>query len=167
MIISFILNIGNCAFVHLSNLVLTKHSAWALQSLSFTMALKKLQFDLIDLSPFIPMLRQGLKGNRSLTCLIASRCGFGDEKIEELLKDVPLQCEELRIPGNNCRAKGLAVIANLLQQSQSLRLLDLSYQHVQEGENFDVSLTSVALLSNTTLKTLDTDNDSINDTQLG
>ena len=167
MIISFILNIDNCTFLHLSNLVFTSQAAWALQSLSFTHSLTKLQLDLIDLTPYIPMLNKGFEGNKSLKSIIASRCGLNDEKLGELLKTLPPECEELRIFGNKCRAKGLAAIASFLQKNNSLKILDLSYQHVEEGANFDISLLATSLLSNTSLKSLDMDNDSINDQQLG
>jgi hypothetical protein len=174
LMISFVLNLDNCAFLHLSSLVPTPHLAWSLQSLSFTKSLHKLQIDLIDLSFAIPMLIKGLETNTSLTCLITSRCGLGDDTLKDLLSHLPKGLEELRIFGNKCRGQGLAAITNLLTTTTSssstttcqLQILDLSYQHVQEGDDFDISWLAASLTSNTTLKTLDLDNDSIDDGHL-
>jgi hypothetical protein len=169
LLISFILNLDQCAFVHMSNLVLSPHSAWSLQSLSFTKSLQKLQLDLIDLGSFaVPSLCKGLQENTSLTCLIASRCGLGDKQVKELVSRLPKQLEELRIFGNKCRSQGLEALTELLQTSTHLKILDLSYQHVQENEHadFDVSWLAGALIKNKTLKVLDLDNDSIDDGHL-
>jgi hypothetical protein len=167
LMISFVLNLDNCAFLHLSSLVPTQHLAWSLQSLGFTKSLHKLQIDLIDLSFAIPMLVKGLETNLSLTCLITSRCGLEDDTLKSLLSHLPKGLEELRIFGNKCRGEGLAALSNLLMDpTGQLKILDLSYQHVQEGDDFDISWLSAALTSNTTLKTLDLDNDSIDDGHL-
>lgn len=169
MLIGFILNLDNCAFLNLSNIAITSKTAWVLQSLTFTNSLNKLQLDLIDLSPAIPMMVNGLRTNKSVTTLIASRCGLNDNRLEELLMELPTQLEELRLFGNKCRSKGLDVLALRLQiPTCALKVLDVSFQHVDDGDDgtFDISKLATALASNHSLRTLDMDNDSIDDSQL-
>jgi Ran GTPase-activating protein (RanGAP) involved in mRNA processing and transport len=138
-----------------------------MQSLMFMKSLTKLQLDLIDLTFAIPMLARGLKSNASIKCLITSRCGLLDEPLGELLGNLPVQIEELRIFGNRCRAKGLAAVTNIVKDKNAqLKLLDLSYQHVTDEEEFDVQWLADAVRNNTKLKTLDLDNDSIDDGHL-
>ena len=170
-ILGFLMNgVDQCAFLHLSNLLLTPNGAWTFRSLQFEKHMIKLQLDLIDLSFAIPMLCQGLKQNSSLECLIASRCGLNDDRLQELFTSLPKQLAELRIFGNRCREKGLAAITAVVHHSQHLKILDLSYQHVQnnnksDGE-FDISWLAGALHHNRTLKVLDLDNDGIDDGHL-
>lgn len=170
-VLGFLWNMDNCAFLHLSNLLLTPNAAWTMQSLQFCKSMTKLQFDLIDLSFAMPLLCQGLKQNLSLSCLIASRCGLNDDRLHELFTCLPKQLVELRIFGNRCREKGLAAITAVVHHSQHLKILDLSYQHVDpsnrsmDGE-FDVSWLAGALHHNRVLKVLDLDNDGIDDGHL-
>jgi hypothetical protein len=165
--IAHVLAVDNCAYLHLSNFLWSGHTAWSMQALMFTKSLTKLQLDLIDLTFAIPMLARGLKSNTSLKCLIASRCGLQDGPLGELLGNLPLQLEELRIFGNRCRAKGLAAVTNIvMDKTAQLKLLDLSYQHVADDEEFDIQWLAAAVRNNTKLKTLDLDNDSIDDGHL-
>ncbi len=169
-LLGFLFHLDNCAFLHLSNLLLTPNGSWTLQSIVFCKNLEKLQLDLIDLSGAMPILCQGLKHNTSLQCLIASRCGLNDDRLHELFTSLPKQLRELRIFGNKCREKGLAAITGVVHHSQHLKILDMSYQHVDpenssDGE-FDVSWLAGALHHNKVLKVLDLDNDGIDDGHL-
>jgi len=169
LVLAHILAVDNCAYLHLSNFIWSKHTAWTMQALMFSKSLQKLQLDLIDLTFAVPMLVRGLKPNTSIKCLIASRCGLQDGPLGELLENLPHQLEELRIFGNKCRARGLAAVTGALaDKSRNLKILDLSYQHVaaDDGEEFDVQWLADALSRNTTLKTLDLDNDSLDDGHL-
>jgi hypothetical protein len=167
LILAHILAVDQCAYLHLSNFRWTIHTAWTMQAIMFSKSLNKLQLDLIDLTASIPMLRRGLQDNESLTCLIASRCGLEDEALSDLLGHLPKQLEELRIFGNKCRAKGLAALTKALSRKDTcLKLLDLSYQHVGPNEEFDIQYLADAVRRNTTLKTLDLDNDSLDDGHL-
>lgn len=60
-ILAFLFHLDNCAFLHLSNLLMSANGAWTLQSIVFCRNLSKLQLDLIDLSFAMPMLCRGLK----------------------------------------------------------------------------------------------------------
>ena len=165
--IAHILAVDNCAYLHLSNFIWSNQTAWTMQSLMFMKSLTKLQLDLIDLTFAIPMLVRGLKSNSSIKCLITSRCGLQDDPLGELLGNLPVQLEELRIFGNRCRAKGLASVTNIVKDKNAqLKLLDLSYQHVTDEEEFDIQWLADAIRNNTKLKTLDLDNDSIDDGHL-
>jgi hypothetical protein len=167
LLLAHILAVDNCAYLHLSNLVWNAHTAWTMQALMFSKALQKLQLDLIDLTFAVPMLRRGLEQNTSLSCLITSRCGLDDDALGDLLGHLPPQIEELRIFGNKCRARGLAAITKQVTRKDScLKLLDLSYQHVGDDEEFDIQWLADAIQGNTVLKTLDLDNDSIDDGHL-
>ncbi|CAJ1951154.1 unnamed protein product [Cylindrotheca closterium] len=178
--ISFILSIDNCAHLHLSNLYLEQ--PFTMQTLAFSKHLVKLQFDLMDLSQTISTLCHCLPQNRSLEILIASRCGLNDTQLAGLLGSLPDQLLEVRIFGNKCRTQGLAAAAILLQEHTHLQILDLSYQHlprkvtaqtggdkageINEDDLFDISWLMAALMSNTTLLTLDLDNTAIDDNDL-
>ncbi|KAL3903425.1 MAG: hypothetical protein SGILL_010451, partial [Bacillariaceae sp.] len=167
LLLAHILAVDNCAYLHLSNFVWNAQTAWSMQALMFSKSLQKLQLDLIDLTFAIPMLRRGLEQNASLTCLIASRCGLDDDGLGDLLGHLPAQVEELRIFGNKCRGKGLAAITKQVARKDTcLKLLDLSYQHVGPNEEFDIQWLADAIRRNTVLKTLDLDNDSIDDGHL-
>ncbi|KAL3908474.1 MAG: hypothetical protein SGILL_008466 [Bacillariaceae sp.] len=167
MLLAHILAVDNCAYLHLSNFVWNAHTAWTMQALMFSKSLQKLQLDLIDLTFAIPMMRRGLENNTSMTCLIASRCGLDDDALGDLLGHLPKQLEELRIFGNKCRAKGLeAITTEVSRKDTCLKLLDLSYQHVGPNEEFDIQWLADAIRRNTVLKTLDLDNDSIDDGHL-
>ncbi|KAL3935147.1 MAG: hypothetical protein SGBAC_009275 [Bacillariaceae sp.] len=178
--ISFILSIDNCAHLHLSNLYLEQ--PFTMQTLAFSKNLVKLQFDLMDLSQTISTLCHCLPQNQSLEILIASRCGLNDTQLAGLLGSLPDKLLEVRIFGNKCRTQALAAAAILLQEHTHLQTLDLSYQHLPrketkpdggvktEGINqddiFDISWLMAALMSNTTLLTLDLDNTAIDDNDL-
>jgi hypothetical protein len=172
VLISHILCVDDCGFLHLSNQVLTQQTAWSMQALTFSKSLTKLQLDLIDLNSFaVPMLIRGLRHNKSLKGLIMSRCGLLDDNLGDLLANLPKQLEELRIFGNSCRTKGLSSLTNALSQKDTrLRLLDLSYQHVSPEEvaskKFNLKPFAEVLAKNKSLKILDLDNTSINDEQL-
>jgi hypothetical protein len=166
-ILAFMFNLDNCLFLYLSNLILTSHAAWSLQSIQFCKTLNKLQLDLIDLSFTLPLLCKGLKKNTSLKSLITSRCGLNDDRLHELFTSLPSQLEELRIFGNKCREKGLVAITAVVHHSQHLKILDMSYQHVDindphDGE-FDVSWLAGALHANKVLRVLDLDNCGVDD----
>lgn len=172
-LLQFLLTQDNCEFLHFSNILLTPHAAHSLQALVFSKSLTKLQLDLIDLSFALPTLGNALTHNTSLKCLIASRCGLGDESLQILIQHLPKQLEELRIFGNMCRSLCLSAIATLLPHSQTLKILDLSYQHVALAEEankkeraFDITSLTKALQSNKVLKVLDMDNTGIDDDQL-
>jgi hypothetical protein len=175
--ISFIISLDNTAHLHLSNLAL--HQPFTLQSITFAKHLLKLQFDLMDLSQTIGTLCHCLPQNTSLETLIASRCGLNDHQLAALMGSLPDQLLELRIFGNTCRTQGLAAAAILMQEQNKLEILDLSYQHLtrngngndekkqrDEEDTFDISWLMAALMSNTTLITLDLDNTGIDDNQL-
>jgi len=169
-ILVFLLHLDNCHFLYLSNLILTTHSAWSLQSLQFCKTITKLQFDLIDLSFAMPLLCNGLVKNTSIKSLMASRCGLNDDRLHELFTHLPSQLEELRIFGNKCREKGLVAITSVVHHSQHLKILDMSYQHVDskdpnDGE-FDVSWLAGALHANKVLRVLDLDNCGVDDGHL-
>ena len=164
-----LLNLDNTVFLHLSNLILTPNAAWTFQSLAFSRSMTKLQLDLIDLSFAMPLLCKGLHANNSLECLITSRCGLNDDRLAELFTSLPKRLQELRIFGNKCRDKGLAAITAVVHHSQDLKILDLSYQHVDArdtNDSFDVTWLMGALHHNRTLKVLDLDNDGIDDGHL-
>lgn len=168
LILAHILCVDNCSYLHLSTFAWTAHTAWTMQALQFCKSVQKLQLDLIDLTSAVPMLSRGLKNNRSLKVLITSRCGLQDDHLGVLLGHLPEQLEELRIFGNKCRAKGLASLTAAIQKRTTcLRHLDLSYQHVGPGEEFDISWFAEALgRKNRTLRVLDLDNDSLDDGHL-
>jgi len=166
LLLSFIWAVDNCAFVHLSNLSFSPHASWSLQSMVFSKSLTKIQLDLIDLTPAMTYLCKGLRDNTSITCLIASRCGLNDTSLQVLVENLPRRLEELRLFGNKCRSKGLSALAALLQHSTFLKILDLSYQHVQPGEDFDIAWMASILTNNKHLKVLDLDNDAIDDGHL-
>lgn len=168
LLLSGIINVDNCAFLHLTGIAWTLPTSFAMQSLVFSKSLTKLQLDFIDLSQYVPALATSLSENKSITCLIASRCGLQDDHLGILLGHLPKGIEELRIFGNKCRAKGLASLTDVLQKKSryNLQILDLSFQHVESHEEFDVSLFCEALGGNTTLRVLDLDNDSLDDVQL-
>mmetsp|Transcript_26533 Transcript_26533/g.62352 ORF Transcript_26533/g.62352 Transcript_26533/m.62352 type:complete len:428 (-) Transcript_26533:367-1650(-) len=168
LLLSGIVNVDNCAFLHLTTLPWSLSTSFAMQSIVFSKSLTKLQLDFIDLSEHVPALATSLVGNKSITCLIASRCGLLDDHLGVLLRHLPRRIEELRVFGNKCRAKGLASLTDILQKKSRYRLqiLDLSFQHVQFEEEFDISLFSEALGGNQSLKVLDLDNDSLDDKQL-
>lgn len=178
-ILGMMLNIDNCAFVHLSNIVVSHPCANCFRSLAYSKSLTKLQLDMIDLGsangPTIPLLAKGLIHNTSLKCLIASRCGLDDDALQVLLSHLPFYLEELRIFGNKCRGKGLGAISTVLQHSQHLKILDLSYQHISGPEDghgnelndeFDIAWMAGVLHHNKVLKVLDLDNDGIDDGHL-
>eukprot|EP00526_Cylindrotheca_closterium_P007907 CAMPEP_0113617094 /NCGR_PEP_ID=MMETSP0017_2-20120614/8591_1 /TAXON_ID=2856 /ORGANISM="Cylindrotheca closterium" /LENGTH=653 /DNA_ID=CAMNT_0000526455 /DNA_START=186 /DNA_END=2147 /DNA_ORIENTATION=- /assembly_acc=CAM_ASM_000147 len=178
--VSFVLSIDNCAHLHLSNLYLEQ--PFTMQTLAFSKHLVKLQFDLMDLSQTISTLCHCLPQNQSLEILIASRCGLNDTQLAGLLGSLPDQLLEVRIFGNKCRTQGLAAAAILLQEHTHLQTLDLSYQHlprkettqnggdktgeINEDDMFDISWLMAALMSNTTLITLDLDNTAVDDNDL-
>lgn len=169
-ILAFLFHVDNCHFLYLSNLILTSHAAWSLQSLQFCKTVSKLQLDLIDLSFTLPLLCKGLKTNTSVKSLIASRCGLNDDHLHELFTSLPSQLQELRIFGNKCREKGLVAITAVVHHSQHLKILDMSYQHVEvndpnDGE-FDVSWLAGALHANKVLRVLDLDNCGVDDGHL-
>ncbi|KAG7370502.1 leucine rich repeat LRR-containing protein [Nitzschia inconspicua] len=167
LLLAHIFAVDQCAYLHLSNFRWTIHTAWTMQAIMFSKSLTKLQLDLIDLTFSISMLRRGLQDNESLTCLITSRCGLEDDALSELLRHLPIQLEELRIFGNKCRSKGLSALTEILSNRDArLQLLDISYQHVGPNEEFDVQFLAAAIRKNTTLKTLDLDNDSLDDGHL-
>lgn len=169
LVLSGIVNVDNCAHLHLTGVTWSLSTSFALQSMLFSKSLTKLQLDFIDLSDHVPALAMSLSGNKSITCLIASRCGLLDDHLGVLLGQLPKGIEELRLFGNKCRAKGLASLTNLLQTKSrhSLKILDLSFQHVEPHEEFDISSFCEALGSNKTLNVLDLDNDSLDDDHLG
>lgn len=179
--ISFIISLDNTSHLHLSNLLLQQ--AFTLQSITFAKHLVKLQFDLMDLSATIGTLCHCLPQNTSLETIIASRCGLTDHQLAAIMGSLPDQLLELRLFGNKCRTQGLAAAALLMQEHNKLQILDLSYQHIfpkakdknsnsnkkgnEEDEDvFDISWLMAALMSNTTLITLDLDNTGIDDGQL-
>jgi hypothetical protein len=190
LILSNIINVDNCSFLHLSNFKsYTKSTSFAMSSIIFSKSLQKLQLDFItDLSKHIPALAISLKENTSITSLITSRCGLNDNHLGILLDNLPKKLEELRIFGNKCRSKGLESLTNHIigekksknkdKKSKSkkskhkstcrLKIIDLSYQHVNTaaGEEFDVLQFSKALSANKTIKVLDLDNTSLDDNQL-
>jgi len=177
--ISFVLSLDNCAHLHLSNLYLEQ--PFTLQPLTFSNNLLKLQFDLMDLSQTISTLCHCLPQNRSLEVLIASRCGLIDQQLAALMGSLPDCLVELRLFGNKCRTQALAAASILIQEHRKLQILDLSYQHLPrkepggdkteekkgaEDDVFDISWLMAALMSNTTLLTLDLDNTAIDDNDL-
>jgi len=168
LVLSGIVNVDNCAHLHLTGLTWSLSTSFALQSLLFSKSLTKLQLDFIDLSEHVPALAMSLSGNTSITCLIASRCGLLDDHLGVLLGQLPKGIEELRIFGNKCRAKGLASLTSLLKPKSkyNLKTLDLSFQHIEPHEEFDISWFCEALRSNKTLNVLDLDNDSLDDDHL-
>lgn len=168
LVLSGIVNVDNCAHLHLTGLTWSLSTSFALQSLLFSKSLIKLQLDFIDMSEHVPALAMSLSGNTSITCLIASRCGLLDNHLGVLLGQLPRGIEELRIFGNKCRRMGLASLAKLLQPSSkcNLKILDLSFQHVEPHEEFDISSFCEALAINKTLNVLDLDNDSLDDDHL-
>lgn len=168
LLLSGIVNVDNCAYLHLTGLTWSLSTSFALQSLVFSKSLTKLQLDFIDLSNHVPALATSLSGNKSITCLIASRCGLLDDHLGILLRHLPRGIEELRVFGNKCRSKGLASLTDLLQKKSrcSLKILDLSFQHVEAHEEFDVSWFCEALGTNKALKVLDLDNNSLDDGHL-
>lgn len=168
LLLSGIVNVDNCAHLHLTGLTWSLSTSFALQSLVFCKSLTKLQLDFIDLSEYVPALARGLSGNKSITCLIASRCGLLDDHLGILLGHLPSGIEELRIFGNKCRGKGLAALTDLLQETSNynMKIMDLSFQHVEPHEEFDISWFCEALGGNKTLNVLDLDNDSLDDGHL-
>jgi hypothetical protein len=168
LILTHILCVDNCAYLHLSNFVWTDRTAWSMMALQFCKSIQKLQLDLIYLKSSIPMLSRGLKDNKSLKVLITSRCGLQDDELGVLLSHLPEPLEELRIFGNRCRSKGLASLTAAIQERTTcLKHLDLSYQHVGPDEEFDISWFAEALgRKNKTLKVLDLDNVSLDDGHL-
>mmetsp|Transcript_24116 Transcript_24116/g.57015 ORF Transcript_24116/g.57015 Transcript_24116/m.57015 type:complete len:703 (+) Transcript_24116:178-2286(+) len=172
VVISHILSVDACGSLHLSSMVWTQQTAWSMQALTFSKSLHKLQLDLIDLNTFaVPMLIRGIRHNTSLITLTMSRCGLQDDKLGDLLANLPTQLEELRIFGNSCRLKGLASLTKALSQKDTkLRLLDLSYQHVTKDEaasnQFNLKEFCDVLAKNKSLQVLDFDNTSLNDEQL-
>lgn len=165
--LAFLLHVDATEYLHLSNLILTSHAAWSLQSLQFCKTMTKLQLDLVDLSFIMPLLCKGLRHNTSMRSLITSRCGLNDDRLHELFTNLPPRLEELRIFGNKCREKGLVAITAIVHHSQHLKILDMSYQHVnpndtKDGE-FDVSWLAGALHSNKVLRVLDLDNCGVDD----
>jgi len=168
LLLSGIVNVDNCGYLHLTGLTWSLSTSFALQSLVFSKSLTKLQLDFIDLSEHVPALATSLSGNKSITCLIASRCGLLDDHLGILLGHLPRGIEELRVFGNKCRYKGLASLTDLLQKKSrySLKILDLSFQHVEAHEEFDVHWFCEALGANQTLKILDLDNNSLDDGHL-
>jgi hypothetical protein len=168
LLLSGIVNVDNCGYLHLTSLAWSLSTSFALQSLVFSKSLTKLQLDFIDLSEHVPALATSLSGNKSITCLIASRCGLLDDHLGILLGNLPRGIEELRVFGNKCRFKGLASLTDLLQKKSrySLKILDLSFQHVEAHEEFDVHWFCEALGDNKTLKVLDLDNNSLDDGHL-
>ena len=168
LLLSGIINIDNCAHLHLTGLVWSLSTSFAMQSMVFSKSLTKLQLDFIDLSEHVPALATSLSGNKSITCLIASRCGLLDDHLGILLSHLPKDLEELRIFGNKIRAKGLASLTDSLQNKSrpNLKILDISFQHVEPHEKFDIKLFCEALGGNKTLKSLDLDNDSLDDDHL-
>jgi hypothetical protein len=167
--ITLLLSLDNVHTLNMSSISLTAYSAFALESIGFNKHLQVLELDLLDLSHAVPALSKGLKLNASLQILTASRCGLGDDQVAELvgaLEHHP-EIQELKLFGNKCRQKGLMAVTNLLQDPNTkIRFLDLSYQHVGEEEDFDISWLSAALTNNKSLKILDMDNDSIDDGHL-
>lgn len=168
LVLSGIINVDNCAYLHLTGLTWSLSTSFALQSLLFSKSLTKLQLDFIDLSEHILALAMSLSGNVSIKCLIASRCGLLDDHLGVLLGRLPKGIEELRIFGNKCRGKGLASLTKVLQSKSmyNLKILDLSFQHVEPHEEFDISWFCEALGGNKTLNVLDLDNDSLDDDHL-
>jgi len=168
LVLSGIVNVDNCAHLHLTGLTWSLSTSFALQSLLFSKSLTKLQLDFIDLSEHVPALAMSLSGNTSITCLIASRCGLMDNHLGVLLGQLPKGIQELRIFGNKCRGMGLASLTKLLQPSSkhNLKILDLSFQHVEPYEEFDIAWFCEALAVNKTLNVLDLDNDSLDDQHL-
>lgn len=168
LILSTIINVDNCTYIHLTGIKWSLSTSFAMQSIVFSTSLKKLQLDFIDLSKHVPALALTLSQNKSLTCFIASRCGLEDDHLGVLLGQLPRRLEELRLFGNKCRAKGLASLTDILQSRSKcyLKILDLSYQHVGPNEEFDLSWFAEALAGNRTLKVLDLDNDSLDDSHL-
>jgi hypothetical protein len=167
LLLAHVLAVDNCAYLHLSNFCWTIHTAWTMQAIMFCKSLHKLHLDLIDLTSSIPMLRRGLQNSVSLTCLITSRCGLHDDALSDLFGHLPRQIEEVRIFGNKCRANGLAALTKVLSHKETcLKVLDLSYQHVGPDEEFDIQFLADAIRRNKTLKTLDLDNDSLDDGHL-
>jgi hypothetical protein len=168
--LSMLFAIDNCHTVTISTVSLSHYANQSLTSLRFTRTLKKLQLDLLALTKAVPSLVRGLKGNTSLESLCTSRCGLGDDMVALVVAavfDHP-NLKELRLFGNKCRSKGLSAITVLLQSKQTkLQILDLSYQHVMEGDaDFEISWMCAALTTNTSLKVLDMDNDSLDDGHL-
>jgi hypothetical protein len=167
--ITLLLSLDNVHTLNMSSIMLTAFSAYALESIGFNKHLKVLELDLLDLSHAIPALAKGLKINKSLEILTASRCGLGDDQVAELvgaLEHHP-EIQELKLFGNKCRQQGLLAVTNLLQNPNTkIRFLDLSYQHVLEDQDFDISWLCAALTNNKSLKILDMDNDSIDDGHL-
>jgi len=177
LVLSGIINVDNCTHLHLTSLQWSSSTSFALQSIMFSRNLRKLQLDLINLSKHVPALVAGLSQNKSLTCLIASRCGLNDDHLGALLgHHLPPSLEEVRIFGNKCRNKGLASLASMLEIKKktkkrqkrrcNLKILDLSFQHIDLDEEFDIKGFAKALGGNKTLKVLDLDNDSLNDGHL-
>lgn len=167
--LTLLLAIDNCHTLHVSSVQLTSFAAYAMTSLGFNKHLKRLELDLLDLSHAIPALAKGLKRNKSLEVLVASRCGLNDDNLAELIGSLVghPEIQELKIFGNKCRTKGLAAVTDLLQGDKTkIRFLDLSYQHVKPDDEFDISWLCAALTSNTSLKILDLDNDSLDDGHL-
>jgi len=167
LLLSGIVNVDNCAYLHLTGLTWSLATSFAMQSLVFSKSLTKLQLDFIDLSEHVPALATSLSGNKSITSLIASRCGLLDDHLGILLGHLPRRIEELRIFGNKCRRKGLTSLTDLLQKKRcKLKILDLSFQHIEPHEEFEISWFCEALGGNATLKVLDLDNDSLDDGHL-
>lgn len=177
LVLSGIINVDNCAYLHMTGLQWSSSTSFALQSIMFSRNLQKLQLDLINLSKHVPALVAGLSQNKSLTCLIASRCGLDDDHLGALLgRHLPPSLEEVRIFGNKCRNKGLASLASMLETRKKskrkqkrrchLKILDLSFQHINPDEEFDIQGFAKALGGNKTLKVLDLDNDSLDDGHL-
>eukprot|EP00934_Nitzschia_sp_Nitz4_P003446 Nitzschia sp. Nitz4//scaffold377_size13714//3131//5194//NITZ4_008969-RA/size13714-processed-gene-0.13-mRNA-1//-1//CDS//3329549674//3436//frame0 len=171
-VLALLLQLDNCAYLHFSQFSLSFASAQSLNTLAYSKSLTKLQLDLIDLSTSIPSLSEGLLHNTSIKELIASRCGLNDDQLGILLSSLPKYLEELRLFGNKCRNKGLEALADVLRHSQHLKLLDLSYQHVEvcsdpSKRTFDVNLLfQVLKTNNKTLRVFDLDNTGIDDDQL-
>jgi hypothetical protein len=168
-VIAVLISLDNIQSLFLASVRLTAYASSALASLGFSHNLGKLQLDLLDLTTTIPTLCQGLKRNKSLTTCSFSRCGLSDDQLALLigaLENHP-ELKELKIFGNKCRGKGLAAVtAMLLDDKTKIEVLDLSYQHVVDGDDFDVAWMCSALTQNTSLKSLDMDNDSIDDGHL-
>ena len=168
--LSILFAVDNCHTVIISTVSLSHYANHALSSLRYCRQLKKLQLDLLALTRAVPYLVTGLKSNKTIESLCASRCGLGDDMVAQVVEAVDghPSIKELRLYGNKCRAKGLAAITKLLRNEKSvLEILDLSYQHVVPSEkDFDISWMCAALTTNKTLKALDLDNCAIDDGNL-
>lgn len=167
--ITLLLSLDNAHTLQLSSIRLSQFTAYSLETIAFNTHLKNLELDLLELTDSVPALSRALKRNKSLEVLTTSRCGLNDEMLAELIGALEKHpsIQELKIFGNKCRSKGLNAITELISApNTAIRLLDLSYQHVGEDEDFDISWLCSAIKKNTSLKTLDLDNCKIDDGHL-